>query len=365
MIRNRSIWAVLLCTCWIALVSCGQQVVLPTISSPSPRTTNLSPTSLPTLTLEQTQSLESLVKVDDFPLYIMHYYAGYGSIEGTSKIGLNHKGMPNPQNVYRYNGFEWGCSLFATFADPEHALFGRNFDWRYSPALLLYNHAQTGNDSVSMVDIEYLLGDQATLLTELTLEQRIPLLNAPGWPFDGMNDCGLVIGMAAVPTRSEISNDPVKPDIGSLGIMREILDHACTIDEALEIMDAYDILWEGGPQLHYLIAEESGQAALVEYYQGAMKVIPNQDSWHLATNFLLSSTVTAPQGICSRYDIMAEFLTQTSGKISPQLAMHLLLDVSQDSTQWSILYDIRNGEIQLVMGLDYSHPHTFQFEMKE
>ena len=95
-------------------------------------------------------------------------------------------------------------------------LFGRNFDWEYSPAVLLFTHPPGGYASVSMVDIAY-LGfdeDQVNSLTELTLEERQALLNAPEWPFDGMNEKGLVIGMAAVPP-GQMPYDPDKKTIGS------------------------------------------------------------------------------------------------------------------------------------------------------
>jgi len=52
-----------------------------------------------------------------------------------------------------------------------------------------------------MVDIAYLgfEGQAAYGLTERPLDELAPLLSAPYLPFDGMNDQGLVVGMAAVP----------------------------------------------------------------------------------------------------------------------------------------------------------------------
>jgi len=52
-----------------------------------------------------------------------------------------------------------------------------------------------------MVDIAYLgfEGSKAGALTNLPLVERRALLDAPSLPFDGMNERGLAIGMAAVP----------------------------------------------------------------------------------------------------------------------------------------------------------------------
>ena len=56
-----------------------------------------------------------------------------------------------------------------------------------------------------MVDIEYLGfgGNRSKDLTSLTLGQRQELLIAPSLPFDGMNERGLAVAMAAVPARRD------------------------------------------------------------------------------------------------------------------------------------------------------------------
>lgn len=348
----------------LMLVACEPGQLTPTVYPVTPSITTLPSTTQPALTQEQLHTLASLEKIDEYPLYTMHYYADYASIQNLASSPSHDQRKLNPQEGKQGSVEAWGCSLFAAFGDVEHPLFGRNFDWRYSPALLLYSQPKAGNASVSLVDIQYLVGEDAESLLELPIEQRLPLLDAPAWPFDGMNACGLVIGMAAVPFSDGLSNDPQKDDIDSLGIMRQILDQTCTVDEALALLDSYNILWEGGPELHYLIAEASGRAVLVEYYQGAMQVIPNQEPWHQATNFLISGTGTSTQGVCNRYDAISAFMQETSGNLSSQQAMSLLSQVSQENTQWSAVYDPNHGVIRVVMGRDYRNPHSFHLDMQ-
>ncbi len=103
-----------------------------------------------------------------------------------------------------------------------------------------------------------------------------------------MNEVGLVVGMAAVPP-GNMRPDPGKETIGSLGIIREMLDHAANVDEAVAILQSYNVDMEGGPPLHYLMADRSGRAVLVEFYQGEVVLMPNEDPWHQATNFLRAS----------------------------------------------------------------------------
>jgi hypothetical protein len=115
----------------------------------------------------------------------------------------------------------------------------------------------------------------------------------------------------------------------------------------------------GGPPLHYLLADRSGHSALIEFYQGEMVVVPNDEPWHLATNFLLSSVRDPSDGQCSRYDRIEHGLAQAQGRLNLQEAMHLLSQASQGITQWSVIYGLSSGEVQVAMGRQYELLHTF------
>jgi hypothetical protein len=262
----------------------------------------------------------------------------------------------------------WACSLFAALGDAENRLFGRNFDWRYSPALLLFTGrpAAGGYASVSMVDVAYFgFGDGVRDLTTLPLADRRALLEAPAWPFDGMNEVGVAVGMAAVPQADE-RRDPGKPAIGSLSVIRAILDRAGNVDEAVAILRGYNIAWEGGPPLHYLVADRSGRAALVEFYGGEIVVLPNVGPWHAATNFTRSAVAGDAAGQCHRYDALVRRLTDTSGTLTPRGALGLLQVVAQTetATQWSVVYGMSTGQVNVVMGRSYNQVHTFQLGEK-
>jgi len=68
-------------------------------------------------------------------------------------------------------------------------------------------------------------------------------------------------------------------------VIRKMLDQAGDVDEAVAILQSYNIEWGSGPPLHYLIADRSGRAVLAEFYQGELYLLPNDQPWHLATNF--------------------------------------------------------------------------------
>ncbi len=202
-------------------------VVSPTVSVPD---------NLPGFSEAELKTLASLQQVDDYPLYVMQYFQEDGSPQ-TSGHATARASAPT-------NG--WACSLFTVLLDTDHLLYGRNFDWEFSPALLVFTQPPDGYASVSMVDITYLEFDAegAARLMDIPVEERGGLLGALAFPFDGMNEYGLAIGMAAV-SSGDMQPDPSKPVIGSIEIIREILDHARDVDEAVDLFREYNIDFRG------------------------------------------------------------------------------------------------------------------------
>ena len=335
----------------LLLIACNAST--PTIQAPT------TPPRADGLTEQEAATLSSLIKVDDHPLYTMRYIGAYDtrqsfvdpSLEIASQRSL---AMTKPA---------WGCSLFAALGDANNMFYGRNFDWEPSPAVLLFTEPPNGYASVSMVDIAYLgfTGIRADTITDLALAERRALLRTTSLPFDGMNARGLAIGMAAVPD-GQMKNDPSKPTIDSLMVIRKILDFAATVDEAVAIFRQYNISWGGGPPLHYLVADQTGRAALIEFYQGAMHIIPNETQSHQATNFLQSS-VQNPAGQCWRRDTIVRRLGANDGRTNLGDAMQLLRDVSQNITQWSIVYGMSSGKVDVTMGRPYDRIHSFELRL--
>jgi hypothetical protein len=311
------------------------------------------------LSSAEVATLSSLEKVDDHPLYTMHYYGNYTQSSSTRIPKWSVYEPPKP------NLMTWACSLFAALGDIENMLYGRNFDWEFSPALLLFTNPPDGYASISMVDIAYLgFGEtNAGTILELPLHERRALLYTPFIPFDGMNEYGLTVGLAAV-TSGNMSPDPEKETIGSLMIIRKVLDEAKNVDEALDIIGRYNIDMEE-LDLHYLIADRSGRSALVEFYQGEMVILLNDRPWHQATNFLRAASGEDTEGICWRYDRISHQLRDRDGQLDMRAAIDLLHDVSQDGTQWSIVYGISTGEVNVVMGQQYEAIHSFWLSAPE
>ena len=329
----------------------------------------LSNGSLPLEVLERVvddyMTLASLEQVSDYPLYVMHYQGDYG-FSGFLQAGLPPEALEISSPIADASDpgvpSTWACTGFATLSPVGDRLLGRNFDWQQHPALLLYTDPPEGYASVAMVDLYYLGYDH-----QVDHGDRDDLLRAPYLPFDGLNERGLAIGMMAV-SESDSGFDPARRTISGLNLIRLVLDAAASVEEAVVLMGKYNLDFNGGPPLHYFLADASGDSAVVEFIQGKIQVFPDQHPWQVATNFLISAE--RPEGAdssCWRYNLAYSTLQQAGGTLSLQRALDLLESVSQPgdyATRWSIVYNLTTKEIALVMGRAYSS-QVFSFRLDE
>jgi len=305
---------------------------------------------------DEVATLSSLRRVSDHPLYTMTYHGDYGPLDA---VGQDATDLPT-----------WACAL-AVAEGPEGPLFGRNFDWPHHPALILFTDAPDAYATVTMVDLGYLVSpEDGERLTELPLESRRMLLAAPQWPFDGMNERGLVVGMAAVQDTT-MPRTPNLRTVYSLQVIRELLDHTGTVEEALDRLRTFNIDMTGGPTLHYMISDSSGDAALVEFWDGEMRVIRGTPGEPLvATNYVVSQVpYEQREGVCARYDLISEGLATPSAGPDRGAMMRALSGAQQVGvqnpdfgTQWSIVYQSQSVSMDLVMGRAYDHVLSFSLE---
>ena len=121
---------------------------------PTPYPTSTVRPSGRALSEDETATLNSLEQLDEYPLYTMRYQGDYPQPTFSAiDLSWNETGDPAIQDACQAS---WGCALFAALGDASKRLYGRNFDWRFSPAVLLFTDPPDGYASVSMVDIDYL-----------------------------------------------------------------------------------------------------------------------------------------------------------------------------------------------------------------
>jgi hypothetical protein len=294
-----------------------------------------------TIAGDQWSPVTGFSKVDSYPLYVATYVADYRLNEYLRTGGYSSsmiRGSP-------------GCTCFYASGSK---LYGRNFDFPANPALLLFTHPGDGYASVSMVDLGYFGYSLGNLPENGFLDS---LATAPYMPFDGMNEAGLVVAMAAI-SHAEPPNDPGKVTLDEIGVIRLLLDKAATVEEALELLGEYNVEMLD-PPIHYLVADKTGESALIEFLDGEMRVI-RRSGFQVMTNFLVTETNLTGGAPCSRYNLVHQGLSEAQGAVTLEEALELLQGASQDSTIWSTVYDPVNLEVHVAMGRGYSSVHTFK-----
>lgn len=303
----------------------------------------------------QNSTLNSLKKVDDFPLYTMTYAGDYGFADylktGTHpSLSLREPG--------RSGEGTWGCTCFAASGIGLAKVFGRNFDWHDCIPLLLFTKAPGAYASVSMVDLEY-FGYSRNNLPD-ALENREELLGTPFMPFDGLNEKGVAIGMMAVP-EGQAPYSSGKITIGEIQVIRLVLDYAADVNEALTLIDQYNVRMES-PPIHYLVADRSGQSAVIEFVGGQTHVLRNSESWQVSTNFVIYGSNAPDATPCWRYDKAHSTLMQATGCLSEDSGLSLLQQVSQSTTVWSTLYNLESLHVLVAPGRKFSRPLGFSLD---
>lgn len=322
-------------------------------------------------------TIQSKETLDEYPLYSMEYKGDYGFDEFLETGASNDselvdfvvkrllKGLPIEINIPSL-----GCSTFLAQNEEGSAIFGRNFDLSYSPAMMVKTTPEDGYASLSMVNLGFMGYGEGKLPDSFF--SSITSLAAPYAPLDGMNEKGLMVGVLLIPTK-ETNQQSEKVDITTTTAIRMMLDHCASVDEAVEMLKQYDMHSSANSCYHFHIADASGDSVVVEYINDEMKLVEPTASYQAATNFLLTPGDYEFGKGQDRYETLMTTLEKNKGVLNETSAMELLKAVSQEphktdngsmsSTQWSVVYDSKTLEAVVSMGMDYEH--TYRFSLLE
>ncbi len=314
-------------------------------------------------TTDQIKSLNSFKKIDDYPVYIMKYYDDYGFSDYLKKDKQFNDGS---SALYIGDGeIHDACACIAALNDEGGKLLGRNLDYYSSPKLVLYTNPIDGYASISVLDLRHAGFFSEEDIENISTEGLHRLLNAPYLPLDGMNEYGLSIGQMTA-NGSVAPTNPNKITLGDVVSIRLVLDRAKTVDEAVDLLGNYNIYFPPAPPMHFLISDKTGKSVIIEYINGEMVVIPNKDPWQVATNFLVYESSEATKESCRRYTRAQAYMSEKDGRLLEEEMMNLLEEISQDTTCYSVVYNMNTGKISLSIGKKYHDKDIkyFKIEMK-
>lgn len=165
-----------------------------------------------------------------------------------------------------------GCSSFTATTPSGDILFARNYDFAKTNVCLTVCAPGGGrHKSFSTVDLNYIGMDINKDVNGLMNE--ITCLAAPYVPLDGINDAGVSCGIymsyqGGDGTEGTVATDQKekgKKNITSTTMLRLVLDYADDVDEAVELIQKYNLHDSANTSFHYMVADATGKSAILEW----------------------------------------------------------------------------------------------------
>ena len=239
------------------------------------------------------------------------------------------------------------CTTFVINANDE-IVFGRNLDWKTSLGLVIVN--KRGIKKTSVVDPPETPVTWVSRYGSVTFNQV-----GKEFPYGGINEAGLVVEQMMLPQTEYPSVDerPVTCDVQWIQFQ---LDNFGTVGEVIE-SDAAVRIGRDSTKLHFLVADRDGGVAVVEFLRRKMEV---HTGGELPVSVLTNSTyddclihMKRHNGVPDempgfsdyRFAVAARMIDdyeKKAAKPAADYAFDVLEAVGQESTRWSIVYDIKN-----------------------
>lgn len=252
------------------------------------------------------------------------------------------------------------CStISASTADDTH-LWGRNFDWTDSVPIIVKSTPKDGYDSISTSDFQNMTGN-ATALPDEGIANKMLAIAALYVPMDGINSAGLCVADLEVNEGGMPKVDTDKADLTVTTAIRLLLNKAATVDEAIALLQQYDIHASGGISHHLSISDTSGKSVSVEFAEDGIVVVDTD----CVTNFNLANGNTSAGGESAkeRYETLTKIYEQNNGVLNAEQVKDALVQVSQSedeqATQWSIVYEQTNLTASYYFNGDYSKAYSY------
>lgn len=242
-----------------------------------------------------------------------------------------------------------GCTTFV-LGQGRSLVYGRNFDFYTGTAFVTVNRRGVVKDALGATAEKPFSWKAA--YGSITFNQL-----AKYFPYDGMNEAGLVVAQM-MSTQSRFGPADDRPGLSELQWIQYQLDTCRSVADVLASDEKVRIL-ENSVPLHFLVLDQSGDAAVIEWLEGKRVVYRGAKSLPLAVlandpylqdlayakPFIekgKTAEISATPGSEQRFGrAAAGVLRFKNEKNRPAIecALAILADVSQPSTRYSVVYD--------------------------
>lgn len=311
------------------------------------------------------------VKALDDNLYYMEYKGDYG-FDGFLEQG----GASSQTELAKYimdflsGGFmskmpsmgkmDFGCTAYTVNSTEGGSLMGRNYDWDglNGKTMIVYTEPKNGYASYSTCWLDFLgFGDD---WKPEGMANQYMSLAAIYVPLDGINEKGLVIADLMAGDDESTKQQTDKKNLTTTTAIRLLLDQAATVEEAIELLEQYDMNSDIGRGHHLAISDATGRSVVVEYIDNVMYVTDTK----VVTNHYLTEGEKFGVGNEESHARLNKVLAmdeEAGSAMNTEQLRDVMEKVSYaDSTQWSIVYDMESKALDFYWQRQYDTPYHFE-----
>ncbi len=314
---------------------------------------------------EKLSAAGSVKKLDE-GLYYMEYEGDYGFEKFLSEGGASsERDMALYLISFMSGGFwkgdpedislDFGCSTLTTETS-QGTIMGRNFDWKGKDGSVMIVHTKPsdGYESYSTTWLDFLgFGDG---FTPESFSEKYMAIAGVYVPLDGINEMGLCVADLLAGDNCTTNQETEKTDLTTTSAIRLLLDKAKDVDEAVALLENYDMHSSIGTSHHLAISDKSGKSVVVEYIDNVMTVTETS----AVTNHYLSEGYKNGIGNEESHNRFDKILDMKSDVKSTQDMRDCMEAVSYEGeTQWSIVYNLDNSALDFYYRRDYESSHSF------
>ena len=239
---------------------CGKNAEPPvstdTERTQSMETENNTTVITPNTTVIELESGLSAVKYEGNSMFD-EFLAQGGASSDAAVVAFLSQNLFSGANGLSFDGMPFGCSTISVKDENGDSLFGRNFDWNTCSAMIVQSKPESGYASISTVNTDFINMSGMRLSDLPDQAQAVICLYAP---LDGMNEKGLAVSVNMIQDNATIDQDTDKPDITTTTAIRLLLDQAADADEAVELLQQYDMHASMGYMMHICLLYTSDAA---------------------------------------------------------------------------------------------------------
>lgn len=264
----------------------------------------------------------------------------------------------------------FACSAFTLQTTDGDTLMGRNYDFSIdTSSMLVYCDPDDGYKSVGFAALSNVKANDP----EASLTKRLTALTAPFVCLDGVNEKGVSIAVLT------LDSDPVNQDTGKQKIstslaIRLVLDRAATTQEAVDLLNSYDMFASAGRDYHFYITDASGDGRAIEYDCDSETRELVATPVNAVTNFFALYADRVQPGERNkyghgkdRYEAILQVFDEQSGNYTTETAWDALKAAAQDptpgdvtsNTQWSIVFDNTHTTADIALRRNWDDVHHY------